>query len=130
MTETTRTTVTLTPNYMDKIEELVGAFATTKAQVISKIVEKFFDSPENLALIENLRKEKKKKEDQRIKEEAKNPALIDKRITNVLTSANKIPIDSFLTYLKIDIEFFYDNLPKLKEKYKIRLVNNKIIKIK
>jgi len=43
MTETTRTTVTLSKISMNQVKELVGVFGSTTASVISRIVEHFFD---------------------------------------------------------------------------------------
>ena len=43
MTETTRTTVTLSKSSMNQVEELIGVFGNSPASVISRIVEHFFD---------------------------------------------------------------------------------------
>ena len=123
MTETTRTTVTLTENYMEKVEELVGTFATTKAQVISKIVEMFFDNPNNLAFLNQIKEDRKKREE----EQARKPEIIEKKIKNLVTGANVITLSSFLDYLKINNDFLFDHLPEWKEKYNIILDLDKII---
>ena len=60
MTETSRTTVTLNNSYMKLIEELVDVFGATKAQVISNIVEYFFNDSKNDPLLEKLRARKRK----------------------------------------------------------------------
>ena len=60
MTETSRTTVTLNNSYMKLVQELVDVFGATKAQVISSIVEYFFNDNHNDALLEKLRSRKRK----------------------------------------------------------------------
>ena len=128
MTDTARTTVTLTENYMKRIEKLVGKFATTKAQVISKIVENFLDSSEYFNYLEQLKREQKNHEKNEAKKLAKKPEIYHKKIKNVLSGGNKIPIDEFLNYLNIDFDFFFDKLPEWKEEYSIFYENGRIIK--
>ncbi|TFG08739.1 MAG: hypothetical protein EU539_01440 [Promethearchaeota archaeon] len=128
MTDTARTTVTLTENYMNRIKKLVGKFATTKAQVISKIVENFLDSSEYFNYLEQLEREQTNYEINEAKELAKKPEIYHKKINNVLSGGNMIPIDEFLNYLNIDFDFFFDKLPEWKEKYGIFYENGKIIK--
>lgn len=123
MTDTKRTTVTLSTNYMNKVEELVDVYATTKAQVISKIVENFFDNPDNIHLLEKLREEKKK-----LKKKNQEPEKIENKIDMILKSANKIPISNFLDYLEIDMHYFFDNLPKWQEKFNIYYEDDRILK--
>ena len=123
MTDTKRTTVTLSTNYMNKVEELVDVYATTKAQVISKIVENFFDNPDNIHLLEKLREEKKK-----LKKKNQEPEKIENKIDMILKSANKIPISNFLDYLEIDMHYFFDNLHKWQEKFNIYYKDDRKIK--
>jgi hypothetical protein len=129
MTDTARTTVTLTERYMKRIENLVGKFATTRAQVISKIVENFLDSADYFNYLQQLEREKLIEEDAVAKKMAKQPEVYDKRIKNVLSGANKIPIEEFLNYLNIEIRFFYDKLPEWKNKYNFTYEEGIILKI-
>ncbi|MGV9200372.1 MAG: hypothetical protein ACOC4M_16315 [Promethearchaeia archaeon] len=55
--------------------------------------------------------------------------IIEKRIKNILKAADKIPITDFLNYLKIDMEYFFNNLPEWREKYHIIYENDKIKKL-
>ena len=131
MTDTTRTTVTLTEYYMERIDRLVGKFATTKAQVISKIVERFLDSNVYFDIIKQIEQEEQEKEDvekRKEKELAKKPEIYKQKIKNVLSGANKIPIEEFLDYLNIDSTFFFDHLPKWKEEFNFTYEDNKIIR--
>ncbi|MFX0072569.1 MAG: hypothetical protein ACFFAO_15900 [Candidatus Hermodarchaeota archaeon] len=128
MTDTTRTTVTLTEYYMERIDRLVGKFATTKAQVISKIVELFLDSKNYFSLIERLEQEKEAEEKRKAKDLAKKPEIYEQKIRNVLSGGNKIPIEEFLNYLNIDTTFFFDHLPKWKEEFNFTYEDNKIIR--
>ncbi|MFO8019333.1 MAG: hypothetical protein R6U96_11910 [Promethearchaeia archaeon] len=130
MTDTKRTTVTLTTNYMKKVEELIDVYAPTKAQVISKIVENFFDDPDNLTLLEKLREEKQKLLEQKRKKKYKHSEVIEEKIDNILKAADRIPISHFLKYLKIDIDYFFDKLPDWQEKFHIFYENDKIKKRK
>ena len=117
MTDTARTTVTLTERYMKRIEKLVGKFATTRAQVISKIVENFLDSSDYFSYLKQLEREREIEEKEMEKKSAKRPEVYDKRIRNILSGANKIPVQEFLNYLNIDFTFFYDMLSEWKNKY-------------
>ncbi len=129
MTDTARTTVTLTERYMKRIENLVGKYATTRAQVISKIVENFLDSAEYFNYLQQLDLEKLLEEEAIAKEMAKQPEVYEKRIKNVLSGANKIPINEFLNYLNIDLNFFYDMLPEWKIKYNFTYEEGIILKM-
>ena len=129
MTDTARTTVTLTERYMKRIEKLVGKFATTRAQVISKIVENFLDSDEYFNYLQQLEQEKLKEEEILAKQNAKQPEIYDKRIRKILSGSNKIPRDEFLNYLNIDLKFFYDKLSEWKSKYNITYEEGTILKM-
>lgn len=129
MTDTARTTVTLTERYMKRIEKLVGKFATTRAQVIGKIVENFLDSTDYFSYLKQLKREREIEEEEMEKKKAKLPEIYDKRIRNVLSGANKIPINEFLNYLNIDFTFFYDMLSEWKDKYNFTYEDGKILKI-
>jgi len=129
MTDTARTTVTLTERYMKRIEKLVGKFATTRAQVIGKIVESFLDSTDYFSYLKQLKREREIEEEEMEKKKAKLPEIYDKRIRNVLSGANKIPINEFLNYLNIDFTFFYDMLSEWKDKYNFTYEDGKILKI-
>ncbi|MGQ4873779.1 MAG: hypothetical protein ACP6IY_06875 [Promethearchaeia archaeon] len=90
MTDTQRTTITLTDFYWRKIERLVGKFASTKAQVISKIVENYLDSEAYYNYIKNLEEESKKlgpKEEE-----------IHLKLTNYISwAADGILLESFIS---------------------------------
>ncbi|MFX1321231.1 MAG: hypothetical protein ACFFAQ_06250 [Promethearchaeota archaeon] len=122
MTETTRTTVTLNKSYMKLIEELVDVFGATKAQVISNIVEHFFNDSRNDPLIDKLRERKRK-------EKPPEKLDLDNRIKKYLKRANKIPFEIFIKHLKLDTDYVIDNLDEWGEKYNFILINNKITKV-
>ncbi|MCK4688238.1 MAG: hypothetical protein KAT66_08905 [Candidatus Lokiarchaeota archaeon] len=122
MTETTRTTVTLNKSYMKLIEELVDVFGATKAQVISNIVEHFFNDSKNDALLEKLRERKRK-------EKFPEKRDLDNRIKKYLKRANKIPFEIFIKHLKLDTDFVINNLDEWGEFYNFVLVDNKITKV-
>jgi hypothetical protein len=121
MTETTRTTVTLNKSYMKLVEELVDVFGATKAQVISNIVEYFFNDNKNDPLLEKLRVRKRR-------EKAPDKLDLDKRIRKYLKTADKIPFEIFIDHLKLDPEFVIDHLDEWAELYKFRIIENKILK--
>ena len=123
MTETSRTTVTLNNSYMKLVEELVDVFGATKAQVISNIVEYFFNDNHNDALLEKLRARKRK-------ENPPEKAEINERIKKYLKIADKIPFNVFVDHLNIDTEFVINQLDDWGEKYKFLFIDNKIIKVK
>ncbi|MFX1444530.1 MAG: hypothetical protein ACFFHV_14040 [Promethearchaeota archaeon] len=129
MTDTIRTTVTLTERYMNRIEKLVGKFATTRAQAISKIVENFLDSANYFNYLKQLEREKEIEENEMAKRMAKKPEVYDKRIKNIFSGANNISINEFLDYLNIDYTFFFDMLSEWKDKYNFTYENGKVFKI-
>ncbi len=121
MTETTRTTVTLNKSYMRLIEELVDVFGPTKAQVISNIVEYFFNDNKNDPLLEKLRARKRK-------ENPPNASDIDLRIKKYLNISDKVPFNVFVEHLKLDVDFVITHLEEWAEKYNFKFIENKIIK--
>ena len=123
MTETSRTTVTLNNSYMKLVQELVDVFGATKAQVISSIVEYFFNDNHNDALLEKLRSRKRK-------ENPPEKAEINERIRKYLKVADKIPFDVFIEHLNLDSEYVINQLDGWGEKYKFLFIDNKIIKVK
>ena len=58
MADTDRTTITLAQFYMDSVEDCIGILGMSRTQVITKIVEIFFDKPENIEWVEKLRKKR------------------------------------------------------------------------
>ena len=123
MTDTTRTTVTLNKSYMSLIDELVDVFGATKAQVISNIVESFFNYSKNDPLLENLRARKRK-------EKPPEKSDLDNRIKKYLKRSDRIPFNIFVEHLKLDNEFVINHLDEWGEKYDFMFVDNKIIKNK
>ena len=122
MTDTTRTTVTLTTSIMDLVEDLVGVFGATKAQVIGNIVEYFLNDSKNFTLLNELKKRK-------MKLKPPDYQVIEKKITLLLKGANKIPLDSFLKFLEIGESLFYEKNHIWSHKFKYYLEDNKIIKV-
>ncbi len=123
MTETSRTTVTLNNSYMKLVKELVDVFGATKAQVISNVVEYFFNDNHNDPLLEKLRARKRK-------ENPPEKADINERIRKYLKIADKIPFNVFVDHLNLDTEFVINQLDDWGEKYKFLFIDNKIIKMK
>ena len=110
MTDTTRTTVTQNKSYMKLIEELVDVFGTTKAQVISNIVEYFFNDSKNDPLLEKLRARKRKE-----KPPEQNELI--KKIRNYLKISDQVPFDVFIDHLDLDADFVVNQLDDWAEKF-------------
>ncbi|MHA2282942.1 MAG: hypothetical protein ACXAC5_19040 [Promethearchaeota archaeon] len=123
MTETSRTTVTLNNSYMKLVEELVDVFGATKAQVISNIVEYFFNDSHNDDLLEKLRARKRK-------ENPPEETEINERIRKYLKIADKIPFNVFVDHLNLDTQFVIKQLDEWGEKFKFLFIDNKIIQVK
>jgi len=121
MTETTRTTVTLSKISMNQVEELIGVFGNTTASVISRIVEHFFDYGKFDDVLDRLRA---KKRELYPPEEA----VINKKIKNLFKGANKIPLEDFIEYLEVNKSYILNNLHDWAEKYNIKIVENLVIK--
>jgi len=123
MTETSRTTVTLNNSYMKLIEELVGVFGATRAQVISNIVEYFFNDSKNDPLLEKLRARKRKEKPPEQNE-------LNKKISKYLERADRIPFNVFIEHLNLDTDFVISQLDDWGEKFNFMFIDNKIIKNK
>jgi len=123
MTETSRTTVTLNNSYMKLIEELVDVFGATRAQVISNIVEYFFNDSKNDPLLEKLRVRKRKEKPPEQNE-------LNKKISKYLKRADRIPFDVFIEHLNLDTDFVISQLDDWGEKFNFMFIDNKIIKNK
>jgi hypothetical protein len=123
MTDTARTHVTLEKSYMELVEELIDVFGATKAQVISNIVQHFFNESKNDAFLEKLRARKRK---------VKPPdsSEINEKIIEYLKRADNIPFEVFINHLKLDPNFVVEHLNEWGEKHNFILIDNKIIKEK
>ena len=121
MTETSRTTVTLNNSYMKLIEELVDVFGATRAQVISNIVEYFFNDTKNDPLLEKLRARKRKESPPEQNE-------IIEKISKYLKISDQIPFNVFLEHLNLDRDFVISQLDDWAEKFDFMFIDNKIIK--
>lgn len=121
MTETTRTTVTLSKISMEQVKELVGVFGNTPASVISRIVEHFFDYGRFDDILEKLRAKKRElfPPDER---------TIKSKIENLFKGADKVPLDDFLDFLEVDKRYALDNLHLWSEKFNIKISQNLVIK--
>lgn len=117
MTETTRTTVTLSKSSMKEVEELVGVFGNSPAAVISRIVEHFFDYGRFDDILEKLRAKKRTLYPPEASE-------ISKKIKNLFKGANRIPLDDFIDYINVDKMFVLKNLHIWTEKYNLKIVEN------
>ena len=121
MTETTRTTVTLSRISMNQVKELVGAFGSTPASVISRIVEHFFDYGRFDDIIEKMKAKKRELF-------PPDDAIINERIKNLFKGADKIPFDDFINFLQVDKKLVLENIHIWTEKYNIRIIENLVIK--
>jgi hypothetical protein len=122
MTETTRTTVTLSRISMNQVKELVGVFGNTPASVISRIVEHFFDYGKFDDVIEKMKAKKRELF-------PPDDAILNGRIKNLFRGADKIPLDDFINFLQVDKKLVLENIHIWTEKYKIRIIENLVIKI-
>ncbi len=123
MTETERTTVTLSKINMELVNELIGVYGNTQAAVISNIVKHFFEDSKNYPLLEKLKARKRKFSPPQNKE-------IEEKITNLLKWVNNIPFEDFIQDLDLDRQYIIENFHDWAEKFNIKRIDNKIIKIK
>jgi len=121
MTETTRTTVTLSRISMNEVKELVGVFGNTPATVISRIVDHFFDYGRFDDVIEKMKAKKR---------EIYPPdeVIINERIKNLFKGADKIPFADFINFLQVDKKLVMENIHIWAEKYNIKIIENLVIK--
>jgi len=120
MTDTQRTTVSLSQIYMDMVDELVGVYGRTRAAVITNIVQHFFNSSDNFSLLKELKERKKHKPDKE---------LIEQKIESLFKGVKSIQLSHFLDYLEINKNYLFNNLDEWKEKFDIELDYDKIKRI-
>ena len=125
MVDTDRTTITLAQFYMQCVEDCIGILGTSRTHVITKIIEIFFDKPENMEWIDKLRKKRKIIENKMLE-----PAIIESKIAEFLKFSDNIPLTEFNNFLNIDMEIAKENLHLWAAKFNFYLDNQRIIKIK
>ena len=125
MADTDRTTITLAQFYMDSVEDCIGILGMSRTQVITKIVEIFFDKPENIEWVEKLRKKRNL-----IQSKKSNLPIIEEKINNYLKISDNIPLNEFIDFLNIDMEIAREYLHNWAEKFNFRLDNQRILKNK
>jgi len=121
MTETTRTTVTLSRISMNEVKELVGVFGSTPASVISRIVDHFFDYGRFDDVIEKMKAKKRELY-------PPDEAIINEKIKNLFKGADKIPFADFINFLQVDKKLVMENIHIWTEKYNIKIIENLVIK--
>ena len=121
MTETTRTTVTLSRISMNEVKALVGVFGSTPASVISRIVDHFFDYGRFDDVIEKMKAKKRELF-------PPNAAIINEKIKNLFKGADKIPFADFINFLQVDKKLVMENIHIWTEKYNIKIIENLVIK--
>jgi len=121
MTETTRTTVTLSKISMNQVKELVGVFGSTPASVISRIVEHFFDYGKFDDVIEKMKAKKRELF-------PPDDITINNKIKNLFKGVNKIPFEDFVDFLQVDRKYVLESIHIWTERYNIRIIENLVIK--
>ena len=121
MTETTRTTVTLSPISMNQVKELVGVFGSTPASVISRIVDHFFDYGRFDDVIEKMKAKKRELF-------PPDDITINNKIKNLFKGVNKIPFEDFVDFLQVDRKYVLESIHIWAERYNIKIIENLVIK--
>lgn len=121
MTETTRTTVTLSKISMKQVKELVGVFGSTPASVISRIVEHFFDYGKFDDVIEKMKAKKRELF-------PPDDFTINNKIKNLFKGVNKIPFEDFVDFLQVDRKYVLESIHIWTERYNIKIIENLVIK--
>ncbi len=121
MTETTRTTVTLSKISMNQVKELVGVFGNTPASVISRIVEHFFDYGKFDDVIEKMKAKKRELF-------PPDDITINNKIKNLFKGVNKIPFEDFVDFLQVDRKYVLESIHIWTERYNIKIIENLVIK--
>jgi hypothetical protein len=121
MTETTRTTVTLSKISMNQVKELVGVFGNTPASVISRIVEHFFDYGKFDDVIEKMKAKKRELF-------PPDDITINNKIKNLFKGVNKIPFEDFVDFLQVDRKYVLECIHIWSERYNIKIIENLVIK--
>ena len=123
MPERDRTTISLPQFYMDYVEDLVGVISVSRAGVISKIIQIFFDKTENIEYINNLSKARKVMNNKKL-----DPKILEEKLKEFLEFSNYISIQDILEYLNIDMDIFRDNFLNWAKNLNLRYENERIIK--
>ena len=129
MTETDRTQVTLLKFHMELIDDCIGILGYNRSQVISTIIQKFFQDSENQNIIEILKNKREELIRKQFREKDKEPQIIEKKIEKLLSFSDKIPLNIFIEYLNIDKEVFYENFDVWAKKFDLHFENSMILKL-
>ena len=121
MTETTRTTVTLSKISMNQVKELVGVFGSTPASVISRIVEHFFDYGKFDDVIEKMKAKRRELF-------PPDDITINNKIRNLFKGVDKIPFEDFVDFLQVDRKYVLESIHIWTERYNIKIIENLVIK--
>jgi len=121
MTETTRTTVTLSKISMNQVKELVGVFGSTPASVISRIVEHFFDYGKFDDVIEKMKAKRRELF-------PPDDITINNKIRNLFKGVDKIPFEDFVDFLQVDRKYVLESIHIWAERYNIKIIENLVIK--
>ncbi|TFF89054.1 MAG: hypothetical protein EU548_08135 [Promethearchaeota archaeon] len=117
MSDSDRTSITLSKILWDLVDDCVGTIGYNRSQVIGVVLQDFFKKPENLKSIEKLKNIREKKLKKAIREQPKEPDIIEQKIKEILTFSTKIKKETFLDYLEITEEYFKDNVYEWSQKF-------------
>ena len=123
MTNTSRVHVTLEKSYSEMVDDLIDVFGATRPQVISNIVQHFFNDPNNDSLLNKLKERKRKIS-------TPDPEILDEKIRKYLSRSDNIPFNIFVEHLNLDTDFVVENLDDWGKKYSFLFIDNKIVKEK
>lgn len=117
MSDSDRTSITLSKILWDLVDDCVGTIGYNRSQVIGVVLQDFFKKPENLKSIEKLKNIREKKLKKAIREQPKEPDIIEQKIKEILTFSTKIKKETFLDYLEITEEYFKDSVYEWSQKF-------------
>ncbi len=129
MSESDRTSITLTKILWDLVDDCVGTIGYNRSQVIGIILHDYFQNPDKLRSIKELKIIREENLKRTNREKTKESNIIEQKITEVLSFSEKITIDFFIDYLEITLDYFKKNVFEWSQKFNF-IIDDQIIKKK
>ena len=129
MTKSSRTSIRLTNNLWDFIDNSIGVIGYNRSSVIGAIILSYFKNEKNRNELKSMKKDYTEIIENLKKEKARESENFHEKLKNFLEVSDRIPLETFIEHLNIDSRFFHDNLYNWAKKYNFIFENNIIIKI-
>jgi len=117
MSESDRTSITLSKNLWDLIDYCIGVIGYNRSQVIGIILHEYFKNSENLETIKELRRIREETIKKQLRDKPKDIKNIENKIEKILNVYSRIKKQEFLDLLNVSNDYFQENFFDWSQKY-------------